>query len=110
MEFNIKQEFVGIINAVEINDKQTYYHTIELLETIEAQHDVDFTPEFVKSYANEFQDISNDFENATLSDIENELERCTDVGNVADIEFICFGYAFEWTNKMIKEGNAFIKK
>lgn len=88
----------------------SFQKIIWMFETIEEQHNVDFTPEFVKTYANEFENFVNSLEYSVLSDVESELECCSNVDDVADIEFSCFGYAFEWTNKIIKEGKAFIKK
>lgn len=106
MKFEIKQEFIGLINDVEINNEVVFNHMGWLFDDILENFPIkDFTSEFIKTYAKEFLDIYSNLE-VSLESFEIELHE-----NIFQAEEnpnkIRFSY-FDEVNELIENNKAFI--
>ena len=107
MKSKIIQEFLGEIGNVQFDDKNVYYSTSYLLETIEDKFGEVYTEEFVEELRNTISTMYLKYEGFSYNDLEQEFYYCIDeASNFEGIKFDYFGsdWKIEDLNKGITEG------
>lgn len=104
--YEIKQEFIGTINDVKINDKQIYYTTGYILEQIEERFGEVYNNKFIKDLAETIRKIKDNTDNFSFDDLENYFYYVItnkDVEKFEDIKFVDYYYA-EYLNERLEKG------
>lgn len=107
VKYEIKQEFIGTINDVEINDKQIYYTTGYILEQIKQRFGEVYNNKFIKDLAETIRKTKDNTDNFTFEDFENDFYYYAisnkDVEKFEDIKFVDYYYA-EYLNERLEKG------
>lgn len=105
-KYEIKQEFIGTINDVEINDKQIYYTTGHILDLIDTYFGEVYNKQFIKDLAETIRKIKDNTDNFSFDDLEIDFYYVItnkDVEKFEDIKFVDYYYA-EYLNERLKKG------
>lgn len=106
VKYEIKQEFIGTINDVEINDKQIYYTTRYILEQIEQRFGEVYNNKFIKDLAETIRKTKDNTDSFSYSDLENDfyyLITNKDYKNFEELKFTNYYYA-EYLNERLEKG------
>lgn len=105
-KYEIKQEFIGTINDVEINDKQIYYTTWYMLDLIDTYFGEVYNEQFIKDLAETIRKISDSTDSFSFADLENDFYYAItnkDIKRFEDIKFDDYYYA-EYLNEKLENG------
>lgn len=106
MDNKIIQEFKGIINGVECNDKYVYYSLEFLLEEIENKFGEVYNQNFVKDLKESIEIMNQKYEDFSFSMLESEfLYSISQAETFNKIEFTYFGsdWKIEKLNENIRD-------
>lgn len=104
--YEIKQEFIGTINDVEINDKYIYQTIEYILDLIDTRFGEVYNDKFIKHLAETIRKIKDNTDNFSFDDLENDfyyLITNKDVEKFEDIKFVDYYYA-EYLNERLEKG------
>jgi hypothetical protein len=104
--YEIKQEFIGTINDVEINDKYIYNTTQYILDLIEARFGEIYNDKFIRDLAETIKKIKDNTDSFSYADLENDFYyeiTNEDIEKFEDIQFNNYYYA-EYLNERLKKG------
>lgn len=105
-KYEIKQEFIGTINDVEINDKQIYYTTGYMLDLIDTCFGEVYNDKFIKDLKETIREISDSTDSFSFADLENDFYYAItnkDVETFEDVQFDDYYHA-EYLNERLKKG------
>ena len=105
-KYEIKQEFIGTINDIEINDKQIYYTTGYILEQIKQRFGEVYNDKFIKDLAETIRKIKNNTDNFSFDDLENDFYYVITYESSRKFEELEFDdyYHAEYLNERLKKG------
>ena len=106
VKYEIKQEFIGTINEVEINDKQIYYTTGYILEQIEQRFGEVYNNKFIKDLAETIRKTKDNTDNFSYSYLENDFYYVItnkDYKNFEELEFTDYYYT-DYLNERLEKG------
>lgn len=104
--YEIKQEFIGTINDVEINDKYIYNTMEYILDLIEARFGEIYNDKFIKDLAETIKKIKDNTDSFSFADLENDFYYAItneDVEKFEDIQFDDYYYS-EYLNERLENG------
>ena len=104
-KYEIKQEFIGTINDVEINDKQIYYTTGYMLDLIDTYFGEVYNEQFIKDLAETIRKIKDNTDNFSFEYLEKDFYYTItnkDVEKFEDIKFDDYYYA-EYLNERLEK-------
>lgn len=105
-KYEIKQEFIGTINDVEINDKYIYQTMEYILDLIDTRFGEVYNDKFIKDLKETIRKISDSTDSFSFTDLENDFYYAItnkDVETFEDVQFDDYYYA-EYLNERIKNG------
>lgn len=106
-KYEIKQEFIGTINEVEINDKYVYQTMEYILDLIDTHFGEVYNDRFIKDLAETIRKIKDNTDNFSFEDFENDFYYYAisnkDVEKFEDIKFVDYNYA-EYLNERLEKG------
>lgn len=105
-KYEIKQEFIGTINDVEINDKYIYNSMQYLLDLIEARFGEVYNDKFIRDLAETIRKIKDNTDSFSFEDLEKDFYYAIsnkDVEKFEDIKFADYYYA-EYLNERLEKG------
>ncbi len=105
MESKIIQEFVGLINDIEITNEKTYYSILYILEQIENKFGECYTNEFIKDLNSCIEIAYQKYEYFDYAIFEESI----DIGNTDNFKDLIFNYdgltyRFNQLNENLKSG------
>ena len=104
--YEIKQEFIGTINDVKINDKYIYQTIEYILDLIDTRFGEVYNDKFIKDLAETIRKIKDNADNFSFDDLENDFYYVItnkDVEKFEDIKFVDYYYA-EYLNERLEKG------
>lgn len=105
-KYEIKQEFIGTINDVEINDKYIYQTMEYILDLIDTRFGEVYNDKFIKDLAETIRKIKDNTDSFSFEDLENDFYYVItnkDYKNFEDIQFDDY-YHTEYLNERIEKG------
>ena len=105
-KYEIKQEFIGTINNVPINDKYIYNTMQYILNDIDTRFGEVYNDKFIKDLAETIRKIKDNTDNFSFQDLENDFYYAItnkDVEKFEDIQFDDYYYA-EYLNERLENG------
>lgn len=106
-KYEIKQEFIGTINDVEINDKYIYQTMEYILDLIDTCFGEVYNDKFIKDLKETIKKISDSTDSFSFADLENDFYHAItnkDVEKFEDIQFDDYYHA-EYLNERIEKGD-----
>ena len=103
-KYEIKQEFIGTINDVEINDKYIYQTMEYILDLIDTRFGEVYNDKFIKDLKETIRKISDSTDSFSFTDLENDFYYAItnkDVEKFEDIKFVDYHYA-EYLNERLE--------
>lgn len=104
--YKIKQEFIGTINDVEINDKYIYQTIEYILDLIDTRFGEVYNEQFIKDLAETIRKTKENTDNFSFEYLEKDFYYVItnkDVEKFKDIKFVDYHYA-EYLNERFKKG------
>lgn len=104
--YEIKQEFIGTINDVEINDKYIYNTMEYILDLIEARFGEIYNDKFIRDLAETIKKIKDNTDSFSFEDLEKDFYYTITNENYKKFENIQFDdyYYAEYLNERLKNG------
>lgn len=105
-KYEIKQEFIGTINDVEINDKYIYNTTQYILDDIEERFGEVYNEKFIRDLAETIKKIKDNTDSFSFEDLEKDFYYAItnkDIEKFEDIQFDDYYYT-EYLNERLKNG------
>lgn len=105
-KYEIKQEFIGTINKVEINDKYIYNSMQYILDLIEARFGEIYNEKFIRDLAETIRKIKDNTDNFSFEELEKDFYYAItneDVEKFEDIQFDDYYYT-EYLNERLEKG------
>jgi hypothetical protein len=105
-KYEIKQEFIGTINDVEINDKYIYQTMEYILDLIDTRFGEVYNDKFIKDLAETIRKIKDNTDSFSFEDLENDFYYAItnkDLEKFEDIQFDDYYYA-EYLNERLQHG------
>lgn len=105
-KYEIKQEFIGTINDVEINDKQIYYTTGYMLDLIDTYFGEVYNEQFIKDLAETIRKIKDNTDNFSFEYLEKDFQYVITYESSRKFEELKFDdyYHAEYLNERLKNG------
>lgn len=105
-KYEIKQEFIGTINDVEINDKQIYYTTGYILDLIDTYFGEVYNDKFIKDLAETIRKIKDNTDNFSFEYLEKDFHYVITYESSRKFEELEFDdyYHAEYLNERLKKG------
>lgn len=105
-KYEIKQEFIGTINDVEINDKYIYNTTQYILDDIETRFGEIYNDKFIRDLAETIKKIKDNTDSFSFEDLEKDFYYAITNQDVEKFENIQFNdyYYTEYLNERLKNG------
>ena len=106
-KYEIKQEFIGTINDVEINDKYIYNSMEYILDLIEARFGEVYNQKFIRDLAETIKKIKDNTDSFSFEDLEDDFYYAITNENVEKFEDIKFDnyYYTEYLNERLENGD-----
>lgn len=105
-KYEIKQEFIGTINDVEINDKYIYNTTQYILDDIETRFGEVYNEKFIRDLAETIKKIKDNTDSFSFEELEKDFYYAITnekYKKFEDIQFDDYYYA-EYLNERLKNG------
>ena len=104
-KYEIKQEFIGTINDVEINDKQIYYTTGYMLDLIDTYYGEVYNEQFIKDLAETIRKIKDNTDNFSFEYLEKDFQYVITYVSSRKFEELEFDdyYHAEYLNERLKK-------
>lgn len=105
-KYEIKQEFIGTINDVEINDKQIYYTTGYMLDLIDTYFGEVYNEQFIKDLAETIRKIKDNTDNFSFEYLEKDFQYVITYESSRKFEELKFDdyYHAEYLNERLEKG------
>lgn len=105
-KYEIKQEFIGTINDVNINDKYIYQTIEYILDLIDTRFGEVYNDKFIKDLAETIRKIKDNTDNFSFDDLENDFYYVItnkDYKKFEELEFTDY-YCTEYLNERLEKG------
>ena len=105
-KYEIKQEFIGTINDVEINDKQIYYTTGYMLDLIDTYFGEVYNEQFIKDLTETIRKIKDNTDNFSFEYLEKDFQYVITYESSRKFEELKFDnyYHAEYLNERLEKG------
>ena len=105
-KYKIKQEFIGTINKVEINNKYIYNSMQYILDLIEARFGEIYNEKFIRDLAETIRKIKDNTDSFSFEDLEKDFYYAITNEKYKKFEDIQFDeyYHAEYLNQRLKNG------
>lgn len=105
-KYEIKQEFIGTINDVEINDKYIYQTMEYILDLIDTCFGEVYNDKFIKDLAETIRKIKDNTDNFSFEYLENDFQYVITYVSSRKFEELEFDdyYHAEYLNERLKKG------